>query len=517
MAGLTPTNGPLGTDAYKLFHKDGYHSAIVGIYSNYTSRFGKYSNVADNEGVIALGLQYFIQKKLVEEWGTFFSARKDKAVARFKRFIDPFLGLDYDCSHLEALHDLGYLPLEIKAVPEGTMVPYGVAAITIENTVKGFQWLPNYLETSMSSNGWPMQTSATTSFHYIKAAKAMLERTGTGLDMLPFLIHDFSYRGMFGDQAAQMSAFSHIAMGNYGTDTLPVLEFAEDYYGADIMNEFVACSVPATEHSTATSYIMAYAEEHGVTKLQAEVEYVRYLFTKVPDNAIVSHVSDSYDFWLFVEFGLPQLKDEILSREGKLVIRPDSGDPTDILCGTSPYHLPNNGGSAQEKGLLVMLVELFGCTPTSEGFGLVNPKIGAIYGDAITLERQADIYRRCEEKFLVPMIVLGVGSYSFQMVTRDTHGSAVKATNATLEVQTAPPEDDYEFDLPICKDPKTDPTKKSATGLLRVERENGKLVQYDRQTRDQAAGGLLEVVYKDGELIRKTTLAEIRAVVAAQL
>lgn len=585
---LNPTTALLSTDGYKLFHKDAYREGIVRLYSNFTPRFGKHTNIPNGEGIIHIGLNRYLKKKLRDEFGTFFSARKADAVQRFSRRVNAYLGIDYDTTHIEALHDLGYLPLRIKSLPEGTFVPYGVACVTVENTVDGFQWLTNYIETSFSTNLWPMQTSATTSREYLKAAKEMLEDCGMDDGMLPFLIHDFSYRGMFGDEAAAMSGFAHLAVGNCGTDTLPAIDLAEDFYGANVENDLVGVSVPATEHSTATSAILLYAKNHGVSKLEAEIEYVRYLFTKA-STGIVSHVSDSFDFWNFVENGLPMLHDEIMSREGKLVIRPDSGDPVEVLCGIQVpsfvtiedaitqldavireeaadscgpgcsgfdeateyfevdgqvytvdfvleyeatwmdvgpkvYNLSSCDArqpvavelTAEQKGLVQVLFEKFGgaCVTNDSGdeFILLDEHIGAIYGDAITLERQAEIYRRLMAKGFVPMVVLGVGSYSYQMVTRDTHGSAIKGTH--IEVIN---EDGSRECMDVCKDPKTDPSKKSATGLLRIEREDGKLVQYDQQTLEQAEGGLLEVVWEDGVHLIDPTLQNIRDVVASEL
>ncbi len=491
----------LQTDFYKLFHKDAYHPAITEVYSNFTSRSNKHSNVPNNTEVAFVGLQYFILDYLIEEWNTtFFNIPKEEAIGNFKRIADACLGLDYDASHFEELHDLGYLPIKIKALPEGTMVPYQVAPMTFVNTVPGFQWLSNYIETAMSTENWPIQTSCTTSVAYMRNFKKYLELTGGPIELLPFFCHDFSMRGMFGRSAAAMSGFGHLASGFAGTDTIPSILFAEKYYGADVTKELVGVSVPATEHSTATSYIASMSDEQGITKTEAEIEYVRYLFTKVP-TGILSHVSDSYDFFKFVTEGLPVLKGEIMARDGILTVRPDSGDPVDILCGTGIDNSPSG------KGLVECLWDIFGGTVTDKGFKLLDEHISCIYGDAITLDRQVQICERLMAKGFVPKVILGIGSYSFQFVTRDAHGSAVKATNVVKAGE----------DRAIFKDPKTDPGKKSAKGLLRIEREGGKLVMYDQQTREQEEQGLLETVFLDGKLLRRTTLVEIRTRIAEQL
>lgn len=519
------------TDFYKMFHKSAYHPDITKVYSNYTSRNGRLSNVKGNDEVVFVGLQYFIKDVLIKEWNeTFFNLPKHAAIRSIKRITDSCLGFDYDALHFEQLHDLGYLPLEIKALPEGISVPYGVPPVTFVNTVDGFQWLSNYIETSFSTENWPIQTSATTAREYLRNTIGAFDRAGLPHDLVPFMCHDFSMRGCFGRHAAAMSGFGHLC-SFAGTDTIPAILFAEKYYNANVENELVGASVPATEHSTATSYITSMAEEKGITKLEAEVEYLRYLMDKVP-TGILSHVSDSFDFWKFVSEGLPMLKDDILKRDGKLVVRPDSGDPVDVLCG-KPHVCVNGkyypdtlvyqkrpdykGGyeridlkmgvteddsiSEQEaKGLIECLGDIFGTTESPTGLKLLHDNIGAIYGDSITLERQEEIIKRLEAKGYAAMVVLGVGSYSYQYVTRDTHGSAVKATWVEKTGKG----------VDVFKDPKTDSKKKSAKGLLRIEKENGKYVVYDQQTLEQEKQGELQTVFKDGVLLSETSLAEIR-------
>ncbi|QHZ59759.1 nicotinamide phosphoribosyl transferase [Alteromonas phage vB_AmeM_PT11-V22] len=484
------------TDFYKKFHKFAYGEGITEVYSNYTSRSGKLSNTNSNE-VVFVGLQYFIKDYLIDEWNTtFFSQPKDEVISRIKLICDSGLNMDYDVSHFEDLHDLGYLPIEIKALPEGVSVPYGVPPVTFKNTHPNFSWLSNYIETAFSNENWPIQTSATTAKEYLRAFTDSFTRTGGDLDMIPFMCHNFSARGMFGRQAAAMADFGHLC-SFAGTDTISGILFAEEYYNANVEEELVGVSVPATEHSTTTSYIMGMVEKKGITKLEAEVEYVRYLFSKVP-TGILSHVSDSFDFWAFVNEGLVELKEDILSRDGTFVIRPDSGDPVDILCGTIDEF--GKGTTPEEKGLVECLWDLFGGTETEQGYKLLDSHIGAIYGDSITLERQAEIIKRLEAKGFVPNVVLGVGSYSYQYVTRDTHGSAVKATSVVWDGDQ----------VDVCKDPATDSKKKSAKGLLRVELEEGEYVLYDQQTPEQESQGELKTVFKDGILRVEHSLQEIR-------
>ncbi|MBB1366365.1 nicotinate phosphoribosyltransferase [Pseudoalteromonas sp. SR44-5] len=521
-------------DVYKEFHSRAYHPDVSEVYANFTSRSGKLSNIENNDKVAFVGLQYFIKSYLLEEWNEFFKEDKATAVANHKRIMSSMLGYTVDVKYLEDLHDLGYLPLKIKALPEGTLVPYLVPPMTIVNTKAGFQWLTNMIETVLSCENWPIQTSTTTSVAYLKVFKEFAKKTAMPMEFVPFQGHDFSFRGMFGKHAAAMSGFGHLASGLVGTDTIPAVLFAEKYYGANVDNELVGCSVDATEHSVTCSWIM-----------EGEVEFFKYLMQEQSPKGILSVVSDTWDFWTLVTDYLPQLKNEIMTRDGTLVIRPDSGDPVKVLTGytispISDYrelfatqdeaekdvlqkgfeayrfngqYFGFEGNNTVElmecevKGLIECLWDIFGGTTTPKGYKLLDEHIGAIYGDAITLTRQRQILQRLMDKGFASKVVLGIGSYSYQYVTRDTHGSAVKATSVVKAGER----------LAIFKDPKTDAKKKSAKGLLKIERVNGELTLFDDVTEQEEAQGLLEVVFQDGKLVKETTLNEIRECINQQI
>lgn len=277
-----------------------------------------------------------------------------------------------------------------------------------------------------------------------------------------------------------------------------------------------------------------------MNKLIAEYIFYKKLITETVPSGPLSLVGDSFDFWGVVTKVVPALKGEIMDRDGTLVIRPDSGDPVDILCGielfdiassefTGSYselyaagfkYLSSCGGDrnveidangevvrsipeCEAKGLIECLWDTFGGTKTDKGFRVLDSHIGAIYGDSITLERQKQIADRLMEKGFAPNVVLGIGSYTYQYVTRDTHGSAVKATNVVKAGK----------DVGIAKDPLTDRSKKSARGLLRVEidPDNGQYVMHDEQSREEEALGCLETIFLDGKIVKETTLSEIRA------
>ncbi len=397
--------------------------------------------------------------------------------------------------------------------------------------------MTNALETVMSAENWPIQTSATTAFEYLKVFYEFARKTGLPEDFVPFQGHGFSFRGMFGKQAAAMSGFGHLSSGLVGTDTIPAVLFAEKYYGADVDKELVGASVDATEHSVTCSWI-----------LEGEIEFFRYLMREQSPTGILSVVSDTWDFWTLVTEYLPQLKDEIMAREGTVVIRPDSGDPVHILtgyrimedrgfearqdammaateCGYEGYvfngkyyALTPVGGNdfddayqitqSQVKGLIECLWDIFAGTITEKGYRLLDDHIGAIYGDSITLARQRQILQRLMDKGFASKVVLGIGSYTYQFVTRDTHGSAVKATSVIKSDER----------LAIHKDPKTDRKKKSAKGLIKVDRdEKGRLYLEDDVSEAEEKQGLLETVFEDGKLLRVTTLSEIRGVFMKQM
>ena len=242
------------TDGYKLDHRRQYPEGTEFVYSNWTPRSCQYFPEA-HEGAVVFGIQYFIKEYLLDKFNkNFFNRPKEEVVEEFLRRINTFLGPNQvGKSHIEALHDLGYLPIEIKALPEGSICPIGVPALTIVNTLPEFFWITNYLETLMSATLWLPMTSATSARLYKKRLLQHAAKTGfanqPGLD---FLCHDFSMRGMAGIEAAVMSGMGHLTSFT-GSETIPALEAVEEYYNADADSELIAGTVPATEHSVACS------------------------------------------------------------------------------------------------------------------------------------------------------------------------------------------------------------------------------------------------------------------------
>lgn len=480
------------TDGYKVDHRTQYPKGTELVYSNWTPRK---SRIAGVDKVVFFGLQYFIKKYLQEEFDkNFFQKPKAEVLKKYRRRISAYLGPDaITYEHVEALHDLGYMPVEIKALPEGMLVPMRMPMFTIKNTLPEFFWVTNFLETVLSCVIWMPCTSATISLEYRKILDRYAEQTGGDKAFVDWQAHDFSFRGMAGLEAAMMSGAGHL-LNFTGTDTIPAIDFLEDYYGADSDNELVGGSVPATEHS-----VMCMGME------ATEIDTFRRLINNVYKTGIVSIVSDTWDFWKVITVYLQELKNEILSRDGKVVIRPDSGDPIKIICGD-----PNaTAGTPEFKGAVECLWEIFGGTMTSKGYKILDDHIGLIYGDSITLERCEAICRKLEAKgFASTNVVFGIGSYTYQYVTRDTFGFAMKATYGEVNGEGRA----------IFKNPKTDDgTKISAKGLIRLDgNELEVTTMTDEVTMEEEAGGLLEVVYRDGEILKEVKLEEIRSLLRRQ-
>ena len=482
-------NPLLLVDFYKPYHQTMYPKGMTKLYSNFTPRKSRIEGV---NKVVAFGMQHFISNYLIEKFNNdFFDVELSEILCEYKRHIP------IDIKGVEALHKLGYLPIEIKALPEGSLCPIGVPMITITNTHPDFAWLVNYLETLLSCMLWQPITSATIAYEYKKLLnKYALETTGS-TEGVQWQGHDFSMRGMSSVESAILSGMGHL-LSFTGTDTIPAIYQLEDSYKAEGL---IGASVPATEHSVMCM---------GTKK--SEIETFTRLLEAYP-NGILSVVSDTWDLWKVCTEYLPLIKDKILARDGKLVIRPDSGDPVDIICGTN-YHDANAEDTPIGKGVIELLWDIFGGTVNEQGYKVLDSHIGAIYGDSITLERAEQICKRLKAKgFASTNIVLGIGSYTYQYNTRDTFGFAMKATYG--EIRST--DKDSEFygiteAREIFKDPITDDgTKRSKKGLLFVQKNPiGEYEVIDQVNWETEGKGELQTIFKDSVLTKTTTLEEIR-------
>jgi len=297
--------------------------------------------------------------------------------------------------------------------------------------------------------------------------------------------HDFSMRGLGSLRSATTSGLGHL-LSFVGTDTIPAIQAAERLYNANVEKELVGTSVPATEHSIQSSY-------------EDDMVYLNKIITEVHPTGIVSVVSDGYDFWDVIGRVVPALKSKILARDGKVVIRPDSGDPVKIICGD-----PDAKTELERKGAVQALWDIFGGTLSPKGYKLLDSHIGLIYGDAITLQRAKEITSRLKESgFASVNVVFGIGSYSYQYNTRDTFGFALKATHCMINGRE-------KF---LFKNPKTDDgTKKSQKGRVAVIRENGVLKVVDQLgLYDTVHNNELREIFRNGCLLVDDSLGEIRA------
>jgi nicotinamide phosphoribosyltransferase len=544
-------------DGYKVDHRRQYPNGTEIINSNLTARGTRRQ---DTQEVVFFGLQYFIKEYLINQWNkNFFSQPKEKVVQRFERRINNYLGPNnVGTKHIEELHDLGYLPISIYALPEGSLYKLRVPCLSIFNTLPNFFWVTNYLETILSTTVWGPCTSATTAFQYKKLlSKFALETVGS-TDFVPFQGHDFSFRGMFGMEAAVMSGGAHLT-SFCGTDTIPAIDWLEEFYNADVEKEMVGVSVAATEHSVACSTILNFVDKVRVENNGkivedelmnlADVEYVKYLITEIYPTGIVSIVADSFDYWNTITNTARVLKDVIMARDGKVVFRPDTGDPVKVVCGYNYinvclnddsdlhyYDLKETGfpkviysttdckyyftniihdeyentefnleevSEAEIKGSIECLWDIFGGTISEQGYKILDSHVGLIYGDSITLQRANEICQQLKDKkFASINIVFGIGSFTYQYVTRDTDAYAVKATFARVNGK----------DINIYKKPKTgDGTKNSALGLVAVFKdENGEFYLKDQATWEEVKNCELKEVFTNGKLLIDQTLGEVR-------
>lgn len=480
-------------DFYKADHRRQYPVGTEYVYANFTPRSSRLAKMLPDfdDKIVFFGLQGFIKHFLIETWNEgFFNQPKAKVVAAYKRRMDNSLGEGaVPVEHIEALHDLGYLPLKIKALPEGSRVNIKVPVLTIINTDPNFFWLTNYIETVLSAELWKSCTTATIAYEYKRLLIQYAEKTGAPLDFVPVQGHDFSSRGMSGIYDAAQSGVGHLT-SFIGTDSVASIDYAEEYYNA---TGVVGVSVPATEHS-----VMCMGSE------ESEIETFRRLICELYPSGVVSIVSDTWDFWrVITEFSV-ELKAEILKRQpnalglAKVVFRPDSGDPVKIICGDPDAERD----SPAYKGAVQCLWEIFGGTETTQGYKVLNERVGLIYGDSITLECAQNILKGLEAKgFASNNLVFGIGSYTYNYLTRDTFGFAVKATWGQVNG----------VGRELFKDPVTDSgVKKSAKGLLRVEQTNNGFELFDQQSFEQEQQGALTTVFENGKLLRECSLDQIR-------
>lgn len=482
---MKQTNPMLLIDFYKAVHAEMLPKGITKSVSYFTPRM---SRVKRWNEVVMFGLQGFIKEYLVDYFDHNFFNLKDGAVASYKRIMDASLGEGtYGLQKIEDLYDLGYLPIEIKALPEGTLVPMHVPMFSIENTHKDFAWLPQALESLISAEMWHPMIVATVGHTYRQIVNKFYDMTCDDDIPKSKALGAFDFRGEECLQSA-IKAGAGWCLSFLNTATVPTIPYLERNYNCDCTKEPVAFGSPSTEHAVMCSNYAIDGDEETL---------IKRLLTEIYPNTSFSAVLDSYDYWNVVENILPKLKNEIMNHNGCLLVRGDSGDCVDVVTRT-----------------VFKLWEEFGGTTNSKGYKVLDPHVKAIYGDSITVQRCEQIYDILEKNgFAASNVALGVGSFSFQCIeedgvlkpfTRDTFSSCIKATYCEI--------DDRPY--PIFKNPKDGGFKKSQRGLCHVYQGlDGKLTFKDGYTSENLPmNNLLETVFRDGKLVKEQSLQEIRRV-----
>jgi Nicotinic acid phosphoribosyltransferase len=509
------------SDHYKLQHPDTYPEGITWSLVAHSYRKSRLDDIGDGLGPIEHATVFGLQGLLHElhyRWNEeFFDLPVDAAIEDgLRRIVEntypntsPGFIKRFGYDRWRELHAYGRLPIKVKALPEGTQVPVPfdagsplavgarVPMFTIENTDPRFAWFPEFLETSIESDIWQPTTDATLAAKAHATLKHFADLTSDNPEKVFYQAGDFSARGMAGTEAAYRGSAAHLLFFGVSS-TIKAARYLWSYYNApDNVNAYG----PSTEHSVACSW--------G----RNEEVFLRKLITEFYPDGNSTHVSDSYDFWGLVEHILPLLKDDILKRDGKFSLRPDSGDPYLVLTGN-----PKSENPYERKGLIQCLWELFGGFINSKGFKVLDFHIGATYGDAIT---PAMIHKICkklmEMGFDTTCVTLGIGSYTYQMNTRDTLGQAYKLIAMTRNGEF------YE----VFKDPKTDKVdghnfKKSQRGLVVVIRgENGDPICIDglnpetiKQYEDQ---NMLRTTYVEGDFEHLEDFSDMREYASTEL
>lgn len=469
------TNPMLCTDVYKCGHMEQYTPGTTKVYSYLLARSDKKMPTT-----LFYGLQYYLKMLTVKP--------TREMMDEFLDYRKVILGMDASADVKKKLDDLvklGYFPLKIKAVKEGSTIPVRNVLMTIENTVPGFHWVVGFFE-SLLLKIWNTCTVATYSKKLQMLCNKFADETCDNKLHLPFQVHDFGYRGCSSEETAALSGSAHL-INFKGTDTITAIKLVRETYGC---KPPIGLSVPATEHSVMCSY-----------GKEREFEAFENLLTLYP-SGILSIVSDTYDLWNVLSKFAPRLKGRILDRDGKVVFRPDSGDPPKIICGD-----PDAGyGSDEWLGALQLLDRTFGHTVNSKGFRVLNPKVGLIYGDGMFYERfERTLGLMKEMGYASSNLVIGVGGLLLQQHNRDDQGYAIKATFAEVNGE----------ERELVKDPVTDTKKKSHKGRLALYRDvKGRYYTKDQCTAEEEAQSALEPVYLDGKIVRTQTFDEIRELAA---
>lgn len=458
------------TDSYKWGHYAQYRPGTEYVTSYIEARGCERDwNVVVNAGAQLL-VERFLKQPIVTE----------KSYGRMAKRV-PMHGPSFNAEGWKALLDLkgGMAPVRVQALPEGLVVPLGTPQLQVVNTDRRFPWITSWLETHLLRSIWYPSTVATQSFHIKRVIAEYMDNTAGHRDGLEFMLHDFGSRGVSSSESAQIGGLAHL-YNFMGSDTYEAIELAEMLYGESM----AAYSVDAAEHSTITSF--------GGPEFELEAfEHLLDTFGQ-QEGKLFSVVSDSYDLWDAIENKWGKaLKDKVVdlgSRNSKLVVRPDSGDPTLVPVLT-----------------IQKLMNQFGYVTNSKGYKVLPPYIGVIQGDGINEQSIERILANMKEKGLsAENIVFGMGGELLQKVNRDTLKYAMKASGAKGSFNNGEWYD-------VFKDPVTDSGKRSKKGRLAVVRRGGEILTIREADLQKNEENLLQEVYMNGFGGVTTSLPEIRA------
>lgn len=470
------------SDTYKQTHDRMFPKGLTKLVSYWVPRKSMFKNI---DKMVFFGLQAFIKEYLLGYFeNNFFQRDKEDVLKEYRKYMDVQIGPEnYDIEKIEHLYDLGYLPLEIRALPEGTKVNMGIPCIEITNTHPDFAWVVQWIECILQVELWKICCHATVGYLYRKVANEYYEKTVVDAEAVDAMA-DFGMRGMSCMEESVRASAAWLLSFNK-TSTIPALAYIDEMYGANCESNGIGRGAVSTEHAVMSAN---YAVDGD------EVTFVKRLLKDLYPNTSFSMVSDTYDYWNMVDNVLPQCRYEIMNHNGKLLVRPDSGNIVEISVMT-----------------VKKLWNMFGGTVNSKGYKVLDKHIGVIYGDGCTLDAVQEIWKQLEiNGFAANCITFGVGAFCFTAIkendrlvvlTRDTFGIAMKATYAVVNGK----------EYFLYKDPKTDEShlKKSHKGCCRVYEENGELKCED-QLHGMTNNTLLQTVFKDGELIVEESFYEIR-------
>lgn len=512
-------NPALACDYYKVGHPFMQPSGMETVYATWTARSFKHHKDCPKTAVF--GHQYTIKEWFIDFFNEhFFGASLETLETEFKDMMATSFNPRYaDFSKFAALHKLGYLPIAVYGVPEGTLLPVGIPDHVIFNTHKDFAWLPQYLEDVWSSNNWLPSTSATTAYYRRKMIEPYAAATSDVPNLAMHMCGDFSLRGHTHLYAGAISGAAHLVSFDR-TATVGANALLKDYYDA---KEPAGLGTPSLEHSVVEQgiawfknriktgdipeYIQPYLTKAMMAgnweiNLLAEMCFILYLITEVQPTGMMTYVSDTYDYWGVISQVLPVIKDAILARDGCFSVRPDSGNPVHIICGD---HGMNDPERPEWHGTLNMLLGIFGYSINSKGCKVLPKQIRMIYGDAITPEITKSVCEWCvNNKVSIENLAFGIGAYTYQYVTRDTRGYAIKATDCIHE----------NFgELPIYKQPKTDPGKKSPRGCVAIVKENDGYMMIDGLTLKESLSfpdNIMVKKFENGKMYNQESIDTIR-------